>query len=133
MPKDIAVSLKSLSWDPIAQYLASEDASERVSVVIDTLLREGYLTIRHRDPKQKATRDNFLASLNQFIQGAPFAGLRDRLTAGTRNARTAELLYEAVLAQVDETIENEAPAAVAWPCFRLAHHELLKWVTATRS
>src|SRR5258707_1079756 len=113
LPKEIAVSLRSLSWAQIAQYLASEDTHERASVVIDTLLREGYLTIRHRDPKLKATRDAFLASLNQFIQGAPFAGLRDRLSAGTQNARATEALYEEVLAQVDETIENEAPAAVA--------------------
>jgi hypothetical protein len=125
--------LKSLAWAPIAQYLASEDASERVTAVIDALLREGYLTIRHRDPKLKATRDGFLTSLNQFLQGEPFAELRDRLTTGTRNAQAAEVLYETVLAQVDETIENQAPAAVAWACIRLAHQELMKWVAATRT
>ncbi|MCC7419308.1 MAG: hypothetical protein IT428_03395 [Planctomycetaceae bacterium] len=133
LPKDIVVSLKSLSWAPIRQYLSGEDARERVTAVIDTLLREGYLAVRHRDPQFKSTRDNFLTSLNQFVQEVSFAELRDRLTTGMRNAHAAEVLYETVLAQVDETIVNEVPAAVAWACIRLAHLELLKWVAATRS
>src|SRR5947207_3398890 len=89
--------------------------------------------IRHRDPKLKATRDDFLAALNQWIQGASFAVLRDRLSTGARNAQIAELLYESVLAQVDETIKNETPAALAWACIWLAHQELMKCVAATRS
>ncbi len=133
LPKEIAVALKSLAWEPIAQYLAGDEGRERVTAVIETLLREGYLTIRHRDPKLKATRDGFLASLNQFLQEAPFAELRDRFTTGTRNAQAVEVLYETVLAEVDKTINNETPAAVAWACIWLAHQELMKWVAATRS
>lgn len=135
LPRKIAVALKSLAWDPVAEYLAAADADarERASAIVETLLREGYLTIRHRDPKLKTTRDDFLAALNQWVQRAPLAELRDRFTTGARNAQIAELLYESVLAQVDETIENQTPAEVAWACIQLAHQELMKCVAATRS
>lgn len=135
LPKESAIAVKSLAWGPVAEYLAAAgaDAREQASAVVETLLREGYLTIRHRDPKLKTTRDDFLAALNQWLQGAPLAELRDRLTTGARNAQVAERLYESVLAQVDETIENQSPAAVAWASIQLAHQELMKCVAATRS
>ena len=66
----VLASLKSHDWPRVERYLSNGPAStllERLTDIVETLLREGLLTSRHPNRPYEEGRDVFVESLDRFV------------------------------------------------------------------